>query len=229
MKQYKPVVYSNTIQSLAAIVRAMDTLGIEYGDKERRVSADAAGTWGLQSTPAAACTTSIAQENEVWGVGGERFTSPLCVQQTGVWAPLPMAVPLVRLPWAHLCHNSHHPSCPGTSQASTEEVLVSKDRHRYWQLWGDSEKLCLCVLSRQPERRNGPGRSIEAQKGLGWKGALEKSFCSSCPSCREGFRINLAFVGSCLAFTCHLPPLKHTQAGIALGHKGICDFSEVIE
>lgn len=38
VKQYKPVVYSNTIQSLAAIVRAMDTLGIEYGDKERRVS-----------------------------------------------------------------------------------------------------------------------------------------------------------------------------------------------
>ncbi|XP_015276890.1 PREDICTED: guanine nucleotide-binding protein G(o) subunit alpha isoform X4 [Gekko japonicus] len=36
VKQYKPVVYSNTIQSLAAIVRAMDTLGIEYGDKERR-------------------------------------------------------------------------------------------------------------------------------------------------------------------------------------------------
>ncbi|XP_074008195.1 guanine nucleotide-binding protein G(o) subunit alpha isoform X4 [Numenius arquata] len=30
VKQYKPVVYSNTIQSLAAIVRAMDTLGIEY-------------------------------------------------------------------------------------------------------------------------------------------------------------------------------------------------------
>ncbi|XP_068849522.1 guanine nucleotide-binding protein G(o) subunit alpha isoform X2 [Capricornis sumatraensis] len=34
VKQYKPVVYSNTIQSLAAIVRAMDTLGIEYGDKD---------------------------------------------------------------------------------------------------------------------------------------------------------------------------------------------------
>ncbi|XP_015276893.1 PREDICTED: guanine nucleotide-binding protein G(o) subunit alpha isoform X7 [Gekko japonicus] len=30
VKQYKPVVYSNTIQSLAAIVRAMDTLGIDY-------------------------------------------------------------------------------------------------------------------------------------------------------------------------------------------------------
>lgn len=39
VKQYKPVVYSNTIQSLAAIVRAMDTLGLEYGDKERKVSA----------------------------------------------------------------------------------------------------------------------------------------------------------------------------------------------
>ncbi|KAF5919690.1 hypothetical protein HPG69_000291, partial [Diceros bicornis minor] len=38
VKQYKPVVYSNTIQSLAAIVRAMDTLGIEYGDKERKGS-----------------------------------------------------------------------------------------------------------------------------------------------------------------------------------------------
>lgn len=39
VKQYKPVVYSNTIQSLAAIVRAMDTLGLEYGDKERKVRA----------------------------------------------------------------------------------------------------------------------------------------------------------------------------------------------
>lgn len=87
MKQYKPVVYSNTIQSLAAIVRAMDTLGIEYGDKERRVSADAAGTWGLQSTPAAACTTSVAQENEVWGVGcgGEKIYIPfVCAANRGV-------------------------------------------------------------------------------------------------------------------------------------------------
>ncbi|XP_030222750.1 guanine nucleotide-binding protein G(o) subunit alpha isoform X1 [Gadus morhua] len=36
VKQYKPVVYSNTIQSLAAIVRAMDTLVLDYGDKERK-------------------------------------------------------------------------------------------------------------------------------------------------------------------------------------------------
>jgi guanine nucleotide-binding protein G(o) subunit alpha len=42
VKQYKPVVYSNTIQSLAAIVRAMDTLGLEYGDKERKVSVSTA-------------------------------------------------------------------------------------------------------------------------------------------------------------------------------------------
>lgn len=41
VKQYKPVVYSNTIQSLAAIVRAMDTLGLEYGDKERKVGTHA--------------------------------------------------------------------------------------------------------------------------------------------------------------------------------------------
>lgn len=37
VKQYKPVVYSNTIQSLAAILRAMDSLGIEFGDKDRKV------------------------------------------------------------------------------------------------------------------------------------------------------------------------------------------------
>uniref|UniRef100_A0A7N6AK17 Guanine nucleotide binding protein (G protein), alpha activating activity polypeptide O, a n=1 Tax=Anabas testudineus TaxID=64144 RepID=A0A7N6AK17_ANATE len=37
VKQYKPVVYSNTIQSLAAILRAMDSLGIEFGDKDRKL------------------------------------------------------------------------------------------------------------------------------------------------------------------------------------------------
>ncbi|EUB58065.1 Guanine nucleotide-binding protein G(o) subunit alpha [Echinococcus granulosus] len=31
-KQHKPVVYSNTIQSMAAILRAMNTLGIPFGD-----------------------------------------------------------------------------------------------------------------------------------------------------------------------------------------------------
>ena len=38
VKQYKPVVYSNTIQSLAAILRAMDSLAIEFADKDRKVS-----------------------------------------------------------------------------------------------------------------------------------------------------------------------------------------------
>uniref|UniRef100_A0A8C5TA19 G protein subunit alpha o1 n=1 Tax=Malurus cyaneus samueli TaxID=2593467 RepID=A0A8C5TA19_9PASS len=48
VKQYKPVVYSNTIQSLAAIVRAMDTLGIEYGDKERRLPRQLRSNWSCR-------------------------------------------------------------------------------------------------------------------------------------------------------------------------------------
>jgi len=38
-KQYKPVVYSNTIQSLVAIIRAMGTLNIPLGDRERESDA----------------------------------------------------------------------------------------------------------------------------------------------------------------------------------------------
>lgn len=38
-KQFKPVVYSNTIQSLVAIIRAMTTLHIEFGDSEREADA----------------------------------------------------------------------------------------------------------------------------------------------------------------------------------------------
>ena len=37
-KQYRPVVYSNTIQSLVAILRAMPNLNIQYGNNEREVS-----------------------------------------------------------------------------------------------------------------------------------------------------------------------------------------------
>jgi len=37
-KQYRPVVYSNTIQSLVAILRAMPNLGISFGSNEREVS-----------------------------------------------------------------------------------------------------------------------------------------------------------------------------------------------
>lgn len=36
-KQYRPVVYSNTIQSLVAILRAMPNLSIQYGNNEREV------------------------------------------------------------------------------------------------------------------------------------------------------------------------------------------------
>jgi len=37
-KQFKPVVYSNTIQSLVAIIRAMAVLRIDFGDNERDVT-----------------------------------------------------------------------------------------------------------------------------------------------------------------------------------------------
>ena len=36
--QYKPVVYSNTVQSLSAILRAMNKLEITFDDKDREVS-----------------------------------------------------------------------------------------------------------------------------------------------------------------------------------------------
>ncbi|KAL1238354.1 Guanine nucleotide-binding protein G(o) subunit alpha [Trichinella spiralis] len=38
-KQYKPVVYSNTIQSMVAILRAMGTLNIAFGNPEREADA----------------------------------------------------------------------------------------------------------------------------------------------------------------------------------------------
>ena len=37
-KQYKPVVFSNTIQSMQAIIRAMGTLKVDYGHPDRAVS-----------------------------------------------------------------------------------------------------------------------------------------------------------------------------------------------
>ena len=41
-KQYRPVVYSNTIQSLVAILRAMPNLGISFGNNEREVRCNTA-------------------------------------------------------------------------------------------------------------------------------------------------------------------------------------------
>lgn len=37
-EQYRPVVYSNTIQSLMAIIRAMGQLRIDFADPSRAVS-----------------------------------------------------------------------------------------------------------------------------------------------------------------------------------------------
>ena len=36
--QYKPVVYSNSVQSMLAIIRAMGTLGIDFEDPTRQVT-----------------------------------------------------------------------------------------------------------------------------------------------------------------------------------------------
>jgi len=36
--QYKPVVYSNTVQSMVAILNAMEKLEIPFGNSERTVS-----------------------------------------------------------------------------------------------------------------------------------------------------------------------------------------------
>jgi guanine nucleotide-binding protein G(o) subunit alpha len=36
-KQYRPVVYSNTIQSLVAILRAMPNLGVAFVSEDREV------------------------------------------------------------------------------------------------------------------------------------------------------------------------------------------------
>lgn len=38
-RQYKAVVYSNTIQSIMAIIKAMGNLQIDFGDSSRAVSA----------------------------------------------------------------------------------------------------------------------------------------------------------------------------------------------
>ncbi|XP_023239560.1 guanine nucleotide-binding protein G(o) subunit alpha-like [Centruroides sculpturatus] len=38
-RQYKPVVYSNTVQSMVAILRAMPTLGINFSNNEREADA----------------------------------------------------------------------------------------------------------------------------------------------------------------------------------------------
>ena len=42
-KQYRPVVYSNTIQSLVAILRAMPNLGIVFANTDREVGGSRAG------------------------------------------------------------------------------------------------------------------------------------------------------------------------------------------
>ena len=44
-KQFKPVVYSNTTQSLVAIIRAMSSLCINFADKDREVNVFSLGLY----------------------------------------------------------------------------------------------------------------------------------------------------------------------------------------
>ena len=44
-KQYRPVVFSNTIQSLVAILRAMPNLGVAFADEEREVREKIKSPW----------------------------------------------------------------------------------------------------------------------------------------------------------------------------------------
>lgn len=46
-KQYKAVVYSNTIQSIIAIIRAMGRLKIDFGDPARAVSREKIVIWSV--------------------------------------------------------------------------------------------------------------------------------------------------------------------------------------
>lgn len=59
-KQYRPVVYSNTIQSLVAILRAMPNLGISYGNNEREVSKPTFPPPAVSQNPAFSVIINIA-------------------------------------------------------------------------------------------------------------------------------------------------------------------------
>lgn len=54
-KQYKAVVYSNTIQSIIAIIRAMGRLKIDFGDAARAVSHRIGGLVRFMSPTAHLC------------------------------------------------------------------------------------------------------------------------------------------------------------------------------
>ena len=49
-KQYRPVVFSNTIQSLVAILRAMPNLGVAFADEEREVREKIKSAWRRTKT-----------------------------------------------------------------------------------------------------------------------------------------------------------------------------------
>lgn len=67
--QYKPVVYSNTVQSMLAIIRALGTLGIEFENPER--SEDARQVFALSNTMDGEFNSELTQSMlKLWGDGG---------------------------------------------------------------------------------------------------------------------------------------------------------------
>lgn len=57
-KQYKAVVYSNTIQSIIAIIRAMGRLKIDFADATRAVSEGNQGLLSKNKTSLGYCTVT---------------------------------------------------------------------------------------------------------------------------------------------------------------------------
>lgn len=58
--EFIAIIYSNTLQSMLAIVRAMTTLNIQYGDSARQVRGPRHGVWSCTPVPTPAEPPSLA-------------------------------------------------------------------------------------------------------------------------------------------------------------------------
>lgn len=58
--EFIAIIYSNTLQSMLAIVRAMTTLNIQYGDSACQVRGPRHGVWSCTPVPTPAEPPSLA-------------------------------------------------------------------------------------------------------------------------------------------------------------------------
>lgn len=58
--EFIAIIYSNTLQSMLAIVRAMTTLNIQYGDSARQVRGPRHGVWSCTPVPTPTEPPSLA-------------------------------------------------------------------------------------------------------------------------------------------------------------------------